>query len=145
MAEGHSMEEAKDLAQEAWASIWSRHARGELPDLQLPGLIVTHARFLAKNLRRHQRLVAALTPEPDDVAPAADEAFVARETVENARRALNVHNPQHRRIFWAAIEAQRAHADIAQDEGLSIQRVRQIIWEVRCTLRERLEHSVEAS
>ncbi len=144
LADGLRLDEAQDLAQEAWASIWNKHQRGEIVDLQIPGLIIAQARFLAKDLRRRAQRAANLDPAPaGDDAPAADRQLVAAQQLQRVHLALADRSAQHQRIFRQAVEDQRPHADIAQREGLSLQRVRQILWEVRRALRSALDVETE--
>jgi hypothetical protein len=39
------------------------------------------------------------------------------------------------------VEEHVPHADLAREEGLSLQRVRQILWEVRVALRAAIEEA----
>jgi DNA-directed RNA polymerase specialized sigma24 family protein len=138
MAEGLRMAEADELAQEAWTLVWSKHQRGELPDLQLPGLVVAQARFLAMDIRRAtRRVTATFAPE---AGPAVDAQYAAHEELHQVREKLSRRSTQQQRIFRNAVVELKPHADIAAEEGLSLQRVRQIIWEIRQALRSDTRH-----
>ena len=138
LAEGFSLAESQDLAQEAWASIWSKHQHGELSELQLPGLVIAQARFLGKDLRRRSRRTL-VDVSSDDPVPPIDLQVVAAQQLRAVRAALAERPVQQQRIFLEAVDEQRPHADIAAREGLSLQRIRQILWEVRRALRSALE------
>ena len=144
LADGLSLAESQDVAQEAWASIWLKHQRGELPDLQLPGLVIAHARFLAKDARRRAQRVGPMSSERDE-AQAVDLRLGAAQDLRRVRETLAQRSPQQQRIFSQAVEDLWPHAEIARAEGLSLQRVRQILWEVRCALRAVLEAEQERS
>ncbi|MFT3709421.1 MAG: sigma-70 family RNA polymerase sigma factor [Archangium sp.] len=139
LAEGFGIEGARDLAQEAWAAIWDKHQRGELPTLELPGLVITQARFLAMDQRRQRR--RALSDAPAEPVLTTESRFIAAQTLRQVETVLASRSGQQQRIFRRAVEQQSPHAEIARDEGLSVQRVRQIIWEVRCALRGAVEES----
>ncbi|MFO0599205.1 MAG: sigma-70 family RNA polymerase sigma factor [Myxococcaceae bacterium] len=138
MAEGFGVEGARDLAQEAWAAIWDKHQRGELDQLELPGLVIAHARLLAKDQRRRARRALTDGTEEPAVAP-VEPRVIAAQTLRRVEAVLGQRPAQQQRIFRRAIEQHIPHADLASEEGLSLQRVRQIIWEVRTALRAELE------
>ena len=147
LADGLGLDASRDLAQEAWTRLWARHQRGELPRLELPGLVVAQARFLAQDLRRRERAAPAPAqepPEPVADAPPPDRQLAAAQALEQVQRVLATRPARQQRIFRLAVDEQRPHADIAAGEGLSLQRVRQIIYEVRCALRGALDHPEES-
>ena len=61
-------DDAREVAQSAWAKLIESHAQGSLPRRQLPGLAIRQARFLGLNelKRRHagKRILAAV-PSPE--------------------------------------------------------------------------------
>ena len=141
MAEGLSIDDARDLTQDVWARLWNQIRTGALASLQLPGLAVTQSRFLARDLLRRRRTVQY---EEERAEVETDEASVdallaSAQTLARVQRALLELEPSQQRIFRLATEDGLAHAVIAQTVGLSTQRVRQIIWEVRVRLRAQLE------
>ena len=142
LAEGFRLDESQDLAQEAWTAIWLKHQRGEFVTLELPGLVIAHARFLAKNLRRRSQRPGPQPAEPE-VSPGAERRLGAAQALRRVQDALKVRSAQQQRIFRDAVEELRPHAAIAEAEGLSVQRVRQILWEVRRALRIVLEPDQE--
>jgi len=80
----------------------------------------------------------AESKESADPAPAAnpERRALGREQLEIARRELDRCPPRAREVFRAAYsESAPDHAEIACEFGLSVQRVRQILCEVRARLR----------
>lgn len=141
LSEGLSMDDAKDLTQDVWARLWNQIQSGALASLQLPGIAVTQARFLARDLRRRRRTVQYEAQTDDVEAPetAVDALLASAQTLAKVQRELGTLEPSQQRIFRLAIEEGIPHASIALAVGLSTQRVRQIIWEVRVRLRAHLE------
>ncbi len=141
LAAGLSMDDAKDLTQDVWARLWSQIRTGALRVLQLPGIAVTQAQFMAKDLLRRRRTVQfrddTNLAEADlraDETP-VDSALSSAQTLARVRQALEQLPASQRLVFELAIEDGVPHAEIASRVGLSTQRVRQIIWEVRVRLR----------
>jgi RNA polymerase sigma-70 factor (ECF subfamily) len=143
LAEGLSVDDARDVSQEAWARLWSQHQQGALSSLSFPGIVVTQARFLARDLKRRHRASphapAAAVPEATSPTVAADAALVSAQSLEQVRQALARQSPAKQQVFRLACDEGVAHEEIAHRVGLSTQRVRQIIWEVRTALRAALE------
>src|SRR5262245_35043530 len=54
LARGIPLDRARDLAQETWARLWEQHREGKLPRLELPGLAVRQAAFLAADDARRR-------------------------------------------------------------------------------------------
>ena len=142
LALGVPPERAREIAQSAWTRLMEQHARGALGELELPGLAIKQARFLAFNeLKRSKVELRALAAVPDG-QPAADvERVVAsREQIDRVLGALATCSATARAVFRIVYAtpggtAQRA----AQEVGLSLQRVRQILCETRHHIRKALE------
>ncbi len=147
LGRGIPIDRAKDLAQEAWTRLIQQQQDGRLARLDLPGLAITQATFLALDAaRRDER-------GPVDDAPAAidaiahrgggvEERLLERERLERALRALALCPPSAQRVFRLFYEDPSIpHAELAAQVGLSVQRVRQILCEVRKALRGALEES----
>jgi DNA-directed RNA polymerase specialized sigma24 family protein len=145
LALGLPPDRAREIAQSAWARLIEQHARGALGDLELPGLAIKQARFIAFNeLKRSKVELRALAAVPDG-QPAADvERVVAsREQIDRVLAALATCSATARAVFRIVYAtpggtAQRA----AQEVGLSLQRVRQILCETRHHIRKALEEQV---
>jgi len=139
------LERAEDLTQEAWLRLIERQREGRLGHMELPGLVIAQARWLAleaeRTRRRRERIagpVAALGEAEQLVDSAAGPDRVAgdRERLELLCREL-ASCPARAREVFVAVYGPRAqsHEDVAGAMGLSLQRVRQIVCEVRARLR----------
>lgn len=150
---GIPLERAKELAQDAWIRIIAQHRAGRLPRLDMPGIVVAQATFLARDdLRRRDRR-AGLAGDDDAVArlaaavtgPDLERRVAARDEL---RRVLAVVQRSHvsaRNVFALLYGAEpRTPAEITGELGLSVQRVRQILCEVRKAIREDLEGGADA-
>jgi RNA polymerase sigma factor (sigma-70 family) len=138
-ARGLPPDRVDDLAQEAWARVIEQNRRGRFERIELPGLVIAQARFLALDEIRRQARIAtkpptdSTTPDPQD----AEARIVDRQRLARAQEALDACSPRAQRVF-RHLQANPAasHAEAAQDLGLSVQRVRQVLCEVRKRLRE---------
>jgi RNA polymerase sigma-70 factor (ECF subfamily) len=145
VAAGAPLARAKELAHEAWARLVEQQRGGRLERLELPGLAIRQARFLwldelrargrAEVRERGAALEAAIDP-----APTAEERYLSQDQLARVRRALAELPPSSRAIFLLIYNnPEIPHATAAAQVGLSVQRVRQILCEVRKRLREVLE------
>jgi RNA polymerase sigma-70 factor (ECF subfamily) len=126
-----------------------KHRSGALAQLKLPGLVIVQARFLAWDERRREAMQARHHAPGD--GPGPEELVVDRNpdpeqrllTRQQAKRALDV-------VAASPVSAQRLfrllyvdptlpHARAAESLGLSVQRVRQILCELRKRVRAALE------
>jgi RNA polymerase sigma factor (sigma-70 family) len=149
VAAGFDFEAAEELAHEAWTRLMEKDRDGRLPELKLPGLAIVQARFLAWDERRRQRAQRAQR-HPLDLE-AAEELVVDGQadpeqrilTRQDATRALAA-------IAAAPVSAQRLfrllyaepgmpHARAAEILELSVQRVRQLLCELRKSVRAALQ------
>ena len=123
---------------------------GRLTHLQLPGLAVTQAAFLSLEAARRDVRTESMVPLDGDgarvaidlVDPAADaEArLLTGERIERAEKILEGFAPNARAVFRLAYGGDGlSHADVARKVGLSLQRVRQILCEVRKEMKDALE------
>jgi RNA polymerase sigma factor (sigma-70 family) len=150
LARGVRVDRAKDIAQEAWIRLIEQQRAGRLSHLQLPGLAVAQAAFLSLEAARRDGSRAEPLPfdgeagrlATDLVDPAADAEtrLLTGERLERAEQVLSTFAPNARDVFRLAYGGDGlSHADVAKRVGLSLQRVRQILCEVRKELREALE------
>jgi RNA polymerase sigma factor (sigma-70 family) len=151
LARGVRMDRAKDIAQEAWMRLVEQQRAGRLSHLQLPGLAIAQAAFLSLEAARRDVRTEAMVPlDADDgvriainlVDPSADaEArLLTGERIERAEKILAGFAPNARAVFRLAYGGEGlSHADVAKKVGLSLQRVRQILCEVRKELKDALE------
>ncbi len=123
---------AEDVVQDTWARLYERWRAGRIERVEMPGLAIAQARFLALDALRRR------APEPPlPVAPAgADELVLGKAELACAFAVLEAASPAARAIFVAITDdPPRPHEQIARELGLSTQRVRQILWETRRALR----------
>jgi RNA polymerase sigma factor (sigma-70 family) len=150
LARGVRIDRARDLAQEAWIRLVEQQRAGRLTHLHLPGLAIAQAAFLSLEAARRDGSRGQPVPLDGDagriatdlVDPAADaEArLLTSERVERAERVLATFAPNARDVFCLTYGGDGlSHADVAKRVGLSLQRVRQILCEVRKELRASLE------
>lgn len=144
VSHGIPLERAKELAQDAWMRVIDRHRAGLIAELSLPGLIITQASFLARDdLRREGRRAKLDEPRQraavGDVALDLEQQLDARQQLRVVRAVLD-RAPQNARRVFALLYGERALAptEVASELGLSVQRVRQIVCELRKRMRAEL-------
>jgi RNA polymerase sigma factor (sigma-70 family) len=143
------LELAEDLTQEAWLRLIQGQREGRIRRLELPGLVIAQARWLALEAdrvrRRRERIAGPMRPlgEAEDVADAAagpDQVAADRDHWEILCRELDRCPARAREVFVAVYGPRgRSQNDVARTLGLSLQRVRQIVCEIRARLRRALE------
>jgi RNA polymerase sigma factor (sigma-70 family) len=141
LARGIPLERARELAQETWLRLMERQRAGRLAELTLPGLAIVQAGFLAANERRRsdRQISGRLIPEPFTGRTGEDEV-IDRERVGRMARALDACPAGARRVFELVYDhPELGYAEVAARVGLSTQRVKQIVFEVRKRLRAALE------
>jgi RNA polymerase sigma factor (sigma-70 family) len=148
LAKGIRVDRAHELAQETWTRLIQQQQRGLLTELRLPNLAITQASFLAADEARRSRREAISgnveeLPErqhPVDPSVSAERRLLSEEQLAKAHKALAGCSPSARNVFLLACDGQELpHAEVAARVGLSVQRVRQILCEVRKKLRTALE------
>ena len=141
LAHGVLPAQAREIAQEAWLRLITQADAKKLDRLELPGLAIRQALFLARSERRkpgHQ--VESLEDVPELPVDSMEAQYFSRERLEKARARVRDLSPSARAIFERLYaEPSLSHAELATRVGLSVQRVRQIICEVRKVLRAELE------
>ena len=144
LALGLAPERAREISQTAWTRLMEKHAGGALAELELPGLAIRQARFLALNEHARQKTekrVLAAVPE------SAGSSDVEREVASKAElarvlTALETCSPTARKVFRLVYATPGGDAaSAARTIGLSLQRVRQILCETRAHIRKTLEEA----
>ncbi len=145
LARGVRLARARELAQQAWMRLFAQQVAGRLERLELPGLAIRQAAFLALEDARRREPDASLDAAPElaalsDPAASIEERLIRRDELRRAQAELERCSPSARRVF-AFIHANPGmrHADAARELGLSVQRVRQILCEVRARLRAAID------
>jgi RNA polymerase sigma factor (sigma-70 family) len=149
LARGVRLDRARELAHDTWSRLYEQHARGRLRRLELPGLAITQAAFLAAEdaRRTSQRKSTPLELAPElaalaDPGMSAEDRLLSRELLARASEALDSCSTRAQAVFTLAYEnPDTPQADLAQKFGLSLQRVRQILCEVRAKIRAAIEES----
>ena len=142
LALGLPPDRAREIAQMTWTRLMEQHAKGALGELDFPGLAIRQARFLALNeharARTEKRVLAAVPDAPGQ--PDVDRVVASRQELGRVLDALATCSPTARKVFrlvYATPDGSAARA--AQEIGLSLQRVRQILCETRSHIRRALE------
>lgn len=142
LAVGLTPERAREVTQAAWMRLMEQHGRGALADVELPGLAIRQARFLALNelaRAKVERRVLAAVPDPPAV-PDSERLVGSRQEIERVLAALATCSPQARKVFRLIYATPGGTAAAAARElGLSLQRIRQILCETRGHIRRALE------
>jgi RNA polymerase sigma-70 factor (ECF subfamily) len=139
LALGLAPDRAREISQAAWTRLMEQHTRGALDDIELPGLAIRQARFLAFNELKRTRVEARTLAAVPDPSPSPDVERIAssREEIEQVLAALATCSPMARKIFRIVYATPGGTAAIAAKEvGLSLQRVRQILCETRAHIRK---------
>lgn len=143
LAVGLRLDEARDVAQEAWLRVMESARAGRLERVELPGLVIRQASFIVADRQRSRRLRAPGAEQEVQALPAAETAeghTHARELFEVVSAELATATPRARGVFLAVLNApDTAHRTLAAKEGLSLQRFRQVLCEVRAKLRRGVE------
>lgn len=145
LALGLTLDKAEEVAQAAWTKLLSQHKAGRLSKVQLPGLAITQARFLAMDTFRKEGRTEALESadhHPNLEASASsnpERTTLARSEVALALTALGTCTQNGQRIFKLFYVDGENAKNIGEKIGLSTQRVRQVLCEVRKVLRTATE------
>lgn len=139
LAAGLRLDEARDVAQEAWLRLMENTHR--LERIELPGLVIRQASFIVADRQRAQRRRGQVEGAETLHAPeTAEGATHARELLAAVTAELATATPRARDVFFAVLNApDEAHRSLAAKEGLSLQRFRQVLCEVRARLRRGVE------
>lgn len=141
---------AEDLAHAAWLRLIERYEAGKLREVKLPGLVIVQARFLAlnaldkRNKEQNRSVVAEDLWSPLAAAgPNPEDRLLARESLEQAIAVLEDCSDSARAVFRQIYEdPPPTHKVVAARVGLSVQRVRQILCEVRKKMRRAMESKI---
>jgi len=148
LARGVRAARAKELAQEAWLRVIQRHREGRLSELKLPGVVIAQANFLLLDERRRSEERYRLEPwGEEDAAPTGggfEQQVLAREQLRTIQAVLDRAHPNAKRVFFSMFGGEPKSAqEIGEELGLSTQRVRQIVCELRQRIRLALEGSAD--
>ena len=141
LAMGLPPDRAREVVQATWTRLMEQHAAGALVELEFPGLAIRQARFLALNeLQRRKVEMRVLAAVPEPAQPDVDRIVASREQMARVLDALATCSPTARKVFRLVYATPGGScASAAQEVGLSLQRVRQILCETRNHIRRALE------
>lgn len=141
LAHGVLPAQAREMAQEAWLRLITQADARKLPRLELPGLAIRQALFLARSeARKPGQANEPLEAAHEAITDSHETVFFERERLQKAHERLQDLAPSARAVFERLYgDPQLSHAEVAARVGLSVQRVRQIVCEVRKVLRAELE------
>jgi RNA polymerase sigma-70 factor (ECF subfamily) len=142
LALGLPPDRAREITQMTWTRLIEQYAKGALKELDFPGLAVRQARFLALNAHKRDRVEVRVLAAVPDAAPQpdVDQVIASRQEIEQVLAALATCSPTAKKVFrlvYATPDGSAASA--AQEVGLSLQRVRQILCETRSHIRRAME------
>jgi RNA polymerase sigma-70 factor (ECF subfamily) len=141
MALGLDRDRAGDIVQQTWTELFAKIRRGELGDASFPGLAIRHARYRTFDLmradERERRRRAGFEAVDDVPAPLPTAVAALTEAqVKAVKRALAACSPTHQQVFRLVYARPGLpHGEVAAKLGLSVQRVRQSMCELRRKLR----------
>jgi RNA polymerase sigma-70 factor (ECF subfamily) len=134
--------QAREIVQETWLALVQKQRAGKLDRLDLPGLAIAQARFLALDaLRAMGRGAGREIAETQPVWPGPNPESQALQRAQVARiLRLLERCPRHKRqMFLMYYGQQRTAQSIAEELGVTTQHVRQSLYETRMELRAALE------
>jgi len=140
LALGLAPDRAREVTQAAWTRLIEQHAQGKLDQIDLPGLAIRQARFLALNEYQRTKVeLRVLAAVPDTPPPDPERALASRQELERVLAALATCSPMARKVFRLVYATPGGSAaSAAQAVGLSLQRVRQILCETRAHIRKEI-------
>lgn len=144
LARGIALHDAVELTQRAWTRLWEQQVSGKLTQFPSAQLAIAQARFLAIDTFRqssaHPQAPLCDAEAVVDEQPSAGDRIASAQTIALLQRALTGCTPAERRIFETAMQSPGTGAEaIGHRLGLSAQRVRQVVCEVRRKLRKAME------
>lgn len=129
---------ARELSQEVWEQLYRRWINGTLVDVKMPGLALSHADFLALSERRRRtETPLGRDHEWETVRPRdAEQHMLDRAHLARVVREVRSCSSTVQRIFELRYYPPgMSTVEISHELGLSHQRVRQILCELRQRIR----------
>lgn len=145
LARGSPIDRARDMTQETWARLIEHQRAGRLERLDLPGLAMRQATFLWCDETRRTSKTSPIDPTEEmaflaDPSPSVEHRLVTRSQLEKASAALDRCPPNARRVFELVYDnPETPQAVTARRVGMSVERLRHVICEVRAKLRAALD------
>jgi len=143
LALGLTPERAREIAQATWLRLIEQEAAGALGTIELPGLAIRQARFLALDAIRRDAADRRRLADALEVDPSSDDAIerrlAGRQELALVRQVLARCSPNAQRLFHLLYGRGLSAVEAASELGLSVQRARQIVCETRKKIRAALE------
>jgi len=147
LARGLPLERAKEVADDAWVRIIQQHRAGRLAQLRVPGLVIAQAIWMMRDDRRRTQRREALgsrgaAAELSEVD--VEEQLLARDQLRLVMKIVEGAPPTARRVFeltWG--DPPRNAFEVAEELGISVQRVRQVACELRKRIRAALGRAID--
>ena len=143
LSRGLRLHEARDLAHDAWSRLFEQWTAGKLERMELPGLAIRQALFLASDFLRQRRRPNVpwdVAPEVVDPHARQDARLESRQLLRQTEVAASELSPRAQRVFATVMENPGTpQAELAARLGLSLQRLRQSLCEVRARLKAAIE------
>ncbi len=144
LAKGLRIHEARELAHDAWARLFEQHQAGKLATLELPGLAIRQALYLASDFLRARRRggLQPQTLELVDPHASIEQRLALRQLLQRTEAAAAGLKPRAQSVFTSVMShPETPQRELAGRLGISLQRFRQSLCEVRARLKAALEES----
>ena len=144
LSRGLRIHEAREIAHDAWARLFEQRQAGKLPTLELPGLAIRQALFLAADFLRARRRNGALpeTLELVDPQPSVEARLELRQMLRRTEVAAAGLAPRAQSVFATVMtNPETPQSELAGRLGISLQRFRQSLCEVRARLKAAIEEA----
>ena len=138
IALGIDRERARDLAQATWVRLYEQHQDGKLASLELPGLAIRQARFLAIDSFRHTELQRrTLAMARVEISEDGEHQLLTRDQLRRALEALGACSATAQQLFRLLYTPPpMTCAAAAREVGLSAERARHVVCEARKLIRQ---------
>ena len=142
LSKGLRIHEARELSHDAWSRLFEQRRAGKLPTMELPGLAIRQALFLAADfLRARRRLGQGLeTVELVDPHCGPEVRVQLRQLLKRTEAAAGKLSPRAQTVFATVMtHPETPQTELAGRLGISLQRLRQSLCEVRARLKAAME------
>jgi RNA polymerase sigma-70 factor (ECF subfamily) len=136
LARGLPLDRAREVAQETWTRLMESQRAGRLTRVTLPGLAIVQAGYLVTSDWRRQPRELPAAPAIGAAADSPEDRAIDRQALSRVARALERCPARARRVFEAVYQnPELSYDELGARLGLSAQRVKQTVCEVRKRLR----------
>jgi len=148
LARGVPLEIAEDVVQETWLRLVEQGRAGRLRTLRMPGIAIAQAHWISRELLRSRQRRESIAGPPLSLEACGEQLEIAdpgvdlerlsmqRQRLEVVQRELQRCSARARQVFYAVYGPSGcSHDETARQTGVSLQRVRQMLHEMRVRLR----------